>query len=186
MTDHIAVPNWRNKKLWWWLGGGLLLLLALPKGRAGQVSAQRTPLSRTDATALLRAALTAALGRSPTPAELKMLVAQSDLETRGWHAMWNWNFGNATVGKTGTWFFIPGHTSHRFRSFTSAAEGSTYFVKLLQNHFQKAWTVLGSGNTTAFAKALKDQKYYEESPGETVAQSVATYAAGLSSRYTAA
>jgi hypothetical protein len=105
-----------------------------------------------------------------------MLVAQSDLETRTWKAMWNWNFGNSVVGTSGAlWFMIPGDTTHHYRAFDSDVAGAQHYVNMLKRRFPKAWAVLGSEDTLVFAQALKDQRYYEAP--------VETYAQGLASRY---
>jgi hypothetical protein len=142
----------------------------------GQVPAKKTPLTRTQAKAALKTAMANVMGRAPTPAELKMLVAQSDLETRGWAAMWNWNFGNLVVGSTGApWFAIPSDTTHKYHSFGNATEGAKYWVQRMQKRFSDAWTLLDSEDTYAFAQALKDQHYYEAA--------VEDYANGLASRY---
>lgn len=170
----MAIDLPRGKKLWLWVSVGLgaaaaLLLSSRP---SGDVPAKRTVFSRAAATAALKAALRAALGREPTAAELKMVVAQSDLETRGWAAMWNWNFGNIT-GSPG--FFIPGTgTSHKFKSYDNAAAGAQAFVDLLKRR-TGAWALLGSGDVQAFSQALKDVGYFEGS--------AANYATGLASRY---
>jgi hypothetical protein len=143
----------------------------------GQVPAKRTVLTRTQAKAALKTAMTSVLGRAPTPAELKMLVAQSDLETRGWAAMWNWNFGNATVGKApAAWFTIPGtDASHRFRAFDSTEEGAQFFVALIQRRYPEAWALLDSEDMLAFSTALKAHGYFEGT--------AENYASGLASRY---
>jgi hypothetical protein len=150
----------------------------------GQVPAKRTTLTRTQAKAALKTAMTSVLGRAPTPAELKMLVAQSDLETRGWAAMWNWNFGNLVVGSTGApWFMIPSDTTHKYHSFGNAAEGAKYWVQRMQKRFSDAWALLNSEDTYAFAQALHDQSYYEGTAGHSPEQIVQDYASGLASRY---
>jgi hypothetical protein len=142
----------------------------------GQVPAKKTPLTRAQAKAALKAAMASVLGRAPTPAELKMLVAQSDLETRGWAAMWNWNFGNLVVGSTGApWFMIPSDTTHKYHSFGNATEGALYWVGRMRKRFSAAWALLDSEDTYAFASALKSQSYYEAA--------VEDYASRLASRY---
>lgn len=120
------------------------------------------------------------IGRTPTSAELAMLVAQSALETGNWSAMWNWNWGNITTSGV-PWFTLGAEKTvgaHHYRPFDSAAEGAAYFVSFLSHHYPEAFALLGSGNTVAFATALKARGYFEADP--------AKYAVGLDSRYSMA
>lgn len=141
----------------------------------GNVDAYRTRLTRNEAKSYLTSALKTVLGRKPTMNEIKMVVAQSDLETGGWSAMWNWNWGNSVATPGSAWFMIPSDTKHKYRPFNNAKEGALYYVNLLKRRFGSAWNLLGSGNTTAFAEALKKNKYFE-APTE-------VYAKGLAARY---
>src|SRR5258706_10884191 len=138
----------------------------------GNVDANRTRLTRKEATSHITSALKTVLKRNPTKAEIKMVVAQSDLETGGWSAMWNWNWGNSVATKGSAWFMIPSDTKHKYRPFTSAKEGALYYVAMLKNRFSKAWKLLGSGDTAAFARALKDQKYFEGNKKKTREQQI--------------
>lgn len=145
----------------------------------GQVEPKNTRLTIPQARVTLKAALQNELGRVPTTAELKMLLAQSALETWDWKSMWNWNFGNIQVGSSGAqWFYLKHKDSsenlNRYRTFGSAAEGAAYYVKKLHNQFTQAWNLLGSGDTTAFANALKAERYYTGDP--------AKYAEGLAAK----
>lgn len=131
----------------------------------GQVEAKNTPLTIPQARAILKTALQTELGRAPTTAELKMLTAHSALETKDWSRMWNWSFGNIQVGSSGAkWFRLKHRDSsedeNRYRAFESAEAGAAYYVKKLHSQFTQAWDLLGSGNTTAFANALKAKGYY--------------------------
>lgn len=141
----------------------------------GNVDAYRTKLTHAQAKSYLTSALKSVLGRQPTNSEIKMVVAQSDFETGGWSAMWNWNWGNSIATKGSAWFMIPSDTKHKYRPFSSAKEGALYYVNLLKSRFPNAWKILGSSDTTAFAEALKVHKYYEAP--------VETYAKGLAARY---
>ena|SRR5712675_1821095 len=140
----------------------------------GEVRAHRTPISRNQVKSLLSSALKITLGRNPNVNEIKMITAQSDLETRGWAAMWNNNFGNS-IAKKAPWFQIPGDTSHKYKSFPSPSSGALYYVNMLKTRFSEAWKHLGSGNPKIFAQALKNQNYYEAS--------VDSYSQGLEDRY---
>jgi hypothetical protein len=141
-----------------------------------EVQATRTPLAPTDARELLGRALAAELGRTPAPAELRMVVAQSALETNWWKALWNWNFGNATAISGAPFFVLQTRTGPKhFRPFASAWQGATYFVALLRRRYASAWQLLGAGDPIAYAYALKAGNYYEEDP--------AAYGEALAARY---
>lgn len=140
-----------------------------------QVTAVKTPLTNAQAKTLLSAALTNAFGRAPTSGELSMVMAQSALETGHWKSIFNYNFGNSVGSTSNAWFALKGTPGYHYKAFSSASEGSQYFVNLLKKTFTKAWSLLGSGNPAAFAQALHDQGYFE-SPVE-------QYAAGLTSLY---
>ena len=154
-------------------------------GAPGQVPAVKTTLTRAQARAALEKALQLKLGRWPTASELAMLAAQSALETGNWQKMWNYNWGNITT--TGSpWFTLGAEKlvgAHHYRPFNSVAEGATYYVDFLARRYPAAWALLGSGNTQAFSQALKAGGYYEGDPKKTEEQKVASYAAGLDSRY---
>lgn len=111
-----------------------------------------------------------------------MLLAQSSFETAVWQSMFNWNFGNSVVGKSGAkWFTLkndanrPLEKRHHYRVFDTAVDGAAYYVHLLHTRYPEAWALLGSGDTLAFAKALKLHGYYEAT--------IEQYAAGLAARY---
>lgn len=128
---------------------------------AEQVEAIRTPLEPEQAIQVLSAALEGELGRPPTIAELKMVVAQSSLETARWQKMWNWNFGNSVAVSDQPYFVLRQKVVHRFRPFASSWQGATYYVALLRRRFSNAWQLLGSGDPVAYAYALRAQNYYE-------------------------
>ncbi len=146
--------------------------------------AMHTRLTPDEARQVLGAALRHELGRSPTSAELGMLLAQSALETAHWQSMFNWNFGNSVVGSSGAhWFTLrndadrPLEQRHHYRVFPDAFTGAAYYVHLLHARFPEAYDLLGSGDSLAFAQALKKHGYYEAP--------VSTYAAGLAQTYRA-
>lgn len=148
----------------------------------GRIYATRTRLTEAQAREAFTTALRAVLQRDPTPAELRMLIAQSAFETGDWTFMFNWNFGNAVVGGSGAhWFTLkndadrPIEKRHHYRVFASPADGAAHYVHMLQTRFTKAWPLIGSGDTHAFATALKAQNYFEDE--------LEHYAAGLAQKY---
>ncbi len=148
----------------------------------GRIYATRTKLSEAQAREAFTAALRLELHRDPTPAELCMLLAQSAFETADWSSMFCWNFGNSVVGGSGAkWFTLKDDADraiekrHHYRVFDSATQGAAYYVHLLHARFTKAWPLIGSGDTHAFAAALKAQSYYEAT--------LEHYAAGLAQKY---
>ena len=131
----------------------------------GQVVAKSTPLTIPQARAFLKAALQTELGRAPSETELKMLLAQSALETKDWTRMWHWSFGNIQVGSSGAkWFYLkhkdPSEDLNRYRVFESPEAGAAYYVSFLHRRFPDAWAFISSGNTTGFANALSVKRYY--------------------------
>lgn len=165
------------KKRKWIYGvtGGAALLLLIKKMAGGsmepgQVEPVKTKLSINEARAILKEALTKELGRAPTAAELKMMMAQSALETGDWNKMWHWNFGNAVVGRSGANWYRLKHKNpaedmtHKYRVFDSAAAGATYYVKLVHGRYIKAFDLFSSGDTMAIAAAFKEKGYFEADP----------------------
>ncbi len=142
---------------------------------AEQVPAIRTPLAPSQALELITSALQAELGREPTAAEIKMLLAQTALETDHWQKMFNWNFGNSVASSGAPFFTLRQASVHRFRPFSSAWQGVTYFVALIRRRFAQAWSLLGSGDPVAYAYALKAGNYYEGSPDGYGADMAALY-----------
>lgn len=141
----------------------------------GQVEAVRTVLTSAQARGYLHAALRAELGREPTAAELAMVAAQSSFETRRWQAMWNWNYGNITTTRM-PWFTLRAEEiAHRYKPYASAYDGARRYVAFLRRVYPEAWSLIGSGDTYAFANALKSRGYFEGNP--------AGYAAGLDTHY---
>jgi len=128
---------------------------------AEQVPAIRTPLAPSQALELITSALQAELGREPTAAEIKILLAQTALETDRWQKMYNWNFGNSVASSGAPFFTLREASVHHYRPFSSAWQGVTYFVALIRRRFAQAWSLLGSGDPLAYAYALKAQNYYE-------------------------
>jgi hypothetical protein len=128
---------------------------------AEQVAPVRTPLAPAQALALISSALESELGRVPTDAEIKILLAQSALETGFWQKMWNWNFGNSVAAPGSPFFVLHEASVHHYRPFSSAWQGAAYFVALIRRRFARAWSLLGAGDPVAFAYALKAQNYYE-------------------------
>jgi hypothetical protein len=59
----------------------------------------------------------------------RMLAAQSALETAGWTAMWNYNFGNITTASS-DYVLLPGNALH-FKPYGSIAAGASDFVDYL-------------------------------------------------------
>jgi hypothetical protein len=105
----------------------------------------RTPISSGQALGALRAA---GAGKG-----LIVVAAQSALETAGWSAMWNWNFGNITT--TGSdYVTLPGNALH-FQAYASEAEGASAFIAYL-----RAKGLLGlTGDLAAYVERLKEINY---------------------------
>jgi hypothetical protein len=151
----------------------------------GQVQAVRTTLTKSQARAAILGGFRTTQGRDPSAAELSMLVAHSAYETGAWSAMWCWNFGNiSTVNDP--WFTLGKErlvAPHKYKPYVSALDGAAHYVSYVKRKCPAAWEVLGSGDTYAFAQALKSCSYYEGDYRKTDEQKIATYAAGLNQHY---
>jgi hypothetical protein len=156
-----------------WIFGGMIALGTLFWGAKrllpGQVKVKGTPLTLSQARTYLKSALQVELGRVPSATELKMLLAQSALETKDWTRMWNWSFGNIQVGSSGAkWFYLkhddPSEDLNRYRAFNSPEEGAAYYVNFLHRRFPEAWAFISTGDTAAFSKALRVKTYFTGDP----------------------
>ncbi len=128
---------------------------------ANEVPEQLTVLSLAEARQHLNAALTHALGRTPTNHEAAMLYAHSDFE-------------NLEVTAGHPWYRLRGNTQ-KFRSYVSPSEGATGMVFLIKSRYPVAWGLLDSDDPAAYAAALKARGYYTAP--------LPTYTSGLATRY---
>ena len=133
-----------------------------------------TPMSVAEARGYLMAALTHALGRTPTNKEATMIYAHSDFETGTWRELHNFNFGNLEVTPGHPWYRLR-NNDQKFRDYVSPSEGATGMIFLLKSRYPQAWALLDSGDPAAYAAALRAAGYYT-APLE-------TYANGLTARY---
>jgi hypothetical protein len=137
--------------------------------------ARRTPTTRAELAAALERAWPSVVGGEPPPGAVRLLVAQSDIETDGWRANWNWNFGNVKRVKGERWtmlrgvweilggkkvVFQPPHPQTHFRAFPDIDAGARAFLEVLHRRFASAWPAVLSGDPDAFAHALKKARYY--------------------------
>lgn len=128
---------------------------------SGQVPPKQTKFTRDDALKLLRDAMLAATGMSPSSAELAMVAAQSAFETGQWRAIWHNNFGNSVLGSAkAQWYALTGTPGYKYRVFPTAADGALYYVNLLMKRYPDAWALRGTGDTAAYVHALKLGHYF--------------------------
>jgi hypothetical protein len=144
--------------------------LVPPILEGAQRRAVSTELTRAQARNLLAHTFAELEGRPPTVDELDMLAAHSDLETGAWRSMWNWNAGNVTSSTSSPHYVLkrvleyvdgePVKMDVTFRSYDDARAGFRSFVSLVRRRYPRAWALLGSRDSDAYAAALKAGGYY--------------------------
>jgi len=111
------------------------------------VPSQKTPVSPSEAMGFLRAAV---LAQGGDEALARLVIAQSHLETGGWHSTWNYNLGNLRGSWNGMTTSIPGAqeyddsgalvtVSAGFRAYPGFQEGAGDKVSLLARSYPNAW-----------------------------------------------
>jgi flagellum-specific peptidoglycan hydrolase FlgJ len=134
------------------------------------IAATTTHLSGSEAAASLSAAYQNVFHEPPSPATLRVLVAQWSHETGGGRAMMNFNFGgikgSSPSGLSAAYRTTEGEgqaaikITDRFRAYGSAIEGATDYVKFLSSRFTGAMTEARQGNAEGFVRALKHGGYF--------------------------
>lgn len=141
-------------------------------GSGGQLQNRvATPISgQALADALATAWPTVVGGVAPAVA-IRLLLAQSDFETGGWAACWNWNLGNAkhTPGDGTDWFVMTASegsgssatmVKSMFRSYPTLQDGAQAYLRLMYKRFSSAWPYVLSGDATGFVQTLKAHGYF--------------------------
>ncbi len=139
-----------------------------PKTRT--IAASATHISGGEAAASLATAYQNVFHEPPSPATLRVLVAQWSHETGGGRAMMNFNFGGikgtSPAGLSAAYRTTEGQgesavkITDRFRAYGSAIEGATDYVKFLATRFSGAMAQARQGNPEGFVRALKDGGYF--------------------------
>jgi flagellum-specific peptidoglycan hydrolase FlgJ len=131
-----------------------------------------------------RSALETLTGKTPSNAQLSVLVAQSALETGRWRSIHCWNFGNVKAGPDYEWlycqfrcneviagkveWFDPPHPQCNFRAFTNIDTGALAHLRFLSGlkRYAGAWKAAEQGDPAAFVHALKLAGYFtaDETP----------------------
>lgn len=133
-----------------------VVFLLLVLGGGGTRVLTGPPATRTDA---LQADVLAALRNAGVPeAALKMVAAQSALETNGWvGGLWNWNLGNLTQPDVSRPYVMQPGNALPFATFGSLAEGAKAFV----DHLTRTGVIqyASSGDLPGYVAALKKSAY---------------------------
>jgi flagellum-specific peptidoglycan hydrolase FlgJ len=134
------------------------------------IAACATHLSGGEAAASLATAYENVFHEPPSPATLRVLVAQWSHETGGGRAMMNYNFGgikgSSPSGLSAAYLTTEGQgqsavkLTDRFRAYGSAIEGATDYVKFLSTRFSGAMAEARQGNPEGFVRALKQGGYF--------------------------
>ena len=112
------------------------------------------PAVRTGATAgnVLQALLDAGVPASG----IRMVAAQSAIETAGWAQMWGWNAGNITAKDSEDYQILPGNKLH-FRVFESLDDGVGALVTWLGHRGVLPYAV--HGDLSGYVQRLADTCY---------------------------
>jgi hypothetical protein len=125
---------------------------------------------------------TAEFGSPLSRAAAELLAAQILLETDWTRAMWLYNWGNITAGKSWTgdawrpsWFELTSDSSARnrtlheqmiagkapslFRAYNSHEEGSRDYLRLLSTQFRGILAAAEAGDLAAFSEAVRTTGY---------------------------
>jgi hypothetical protein len=147
-------------------------------GKTRTIAAQATRLSGSEAAASLAVAYETVFHQPPTPATLRVLVAQWSHETGGGRAMMNFNFGgikgSSPSGLSAAYLTTEGEATaqvklvDRFRAYGSAIEGATDYVNFLAKRFSGAMSEAQKGDAEGFVRALKRGGYFTGSEEEYV------------------
>ena len=139
-------------------------------GKNRTIAAQTTHLSGGEAATSLAAAYQNVFHEPPSPATLRVLVAQWSHETGGGRAMMNFNFGgikgSSPSGLSAAYRTTEGQGASevkvvdRFRAYDSAIEGATDYVKFLAKRFSGAMSQAQKGDAEGFVRALKQGGYF--------------------------
>lgn len=136
----------------------------------GLVPVVRTQLSAGQAQEALRAAWQNVTGEAPSDKTLALITAQWAHETGSGASMYNYNFaGIKGAGPSG--MSVAQHTKEgygaserrivdNFRAYSSAEEGATDYVKLLERRFPDAVEGARQGDPEAFVRGLKARGYF--------------------------
>lgn len=139
-----------------------------------QVPKQATPISEAE---MARAFIDVArelFGINLTKEQVALLIAQNNVETASRKYMWNYNIGNIThTDKDNNDYFIGGDKTRgsdgkwkpiqmKFRAYPNLYAGVKDYLTNLKNRAKgSVWQTILQGDPAAFAKSLKDSRYYE-------------------------
>lgn len=139
-------------------------------GPATVVSAQRTPLTGTQARDAIREAWVGRYGEEPSEQTLAVLTAQWALETGRGASMMNYNFGGikgtGPSGLTTEYGTREGYGATetriraRFRAYNNAAEGAGDYLSLLDRRYPNALAAARTGDASGFVHELKRGGYF--------------------------
>ena len=140
------------------------------RARTGEVSAERTPLSGTQAARAISDAYRARFGEAPSQKMLAILGAQWSLETGGGRSMMNFNFGGikgtGPGGLTVKYNTVEGSgpseikIKDRFRAYNNATEGAGDYLHVLEKRFPGALKMARAGDAQGFVHELKRAGYF--------------------------
>lgn len=123
---------------------------------------QNTPLTPSEAASALASAYLRVTGRAVSAPVLRLLLAQTALETGNWtRQINNFNFGNVKASGTYAGPYVQMYAEgsgplERFRAYKSAADGAADYIEALQFR-TNWWTGLHTGTVDGFVAGLTMQ-----------------------------
>ena len=124
-----------------------------------------TPIEPDDAVRNLAEAYKKVTGKVPRVSVLKLLAAQSALESGNWQIVHNFNYGNEKSSSSDTFAQVysirddPTDPGAHYAAFLSPEEGAEHYVRTLTR--REHWkTGLESGKPLIFVKQLSTQPVY--------------------------
>ncbi len=146
----------------------------------GQVTETLTVITPAEALGYLQAVAPSSL----TPEGLRLIAAQSAVETAHWKAMHNWNFGNVTPYSDSEDWITQGVRNMRYDAFPNGLKGAKAMMDWLSRH--GALDPASRGDYAGYMQALQNGCYLgcigntDPSDGHTIGQSdYDTYGANL-------
>lgn len=130
-----------------------------------QIPDKKTPLAPDDAARYLAEAYQRVTGKRPKTNILKLLIAQSALESGNWQIIHNYNFGNEKASSSDAFTQVysfnddPTDPGAHYAAFLSPEEGAEHYVRTLtkREHWRKG---LETGKPLLFIEALSTPPVY--------------------------
>jgi hypothetical protein len=141
----------------------------------GEVAYRRTIVSPSEALS----AIARALPSDAPDVAVRMIGAQSALETAGWGSCANWNFGNTTVLPSSTHDWVhqgtPGSAAYAlsFKAFDNIDDGASDMIAWLSSHGCLPYAY--AGDLGGYVAKLNASNYFGNAPAAQYQAGMATW-----------